>query len=249
MENLRKLRFVLFAGAPLSTEIGDLICSIKTRLLNADGQTEIGLLDQYRLDDEDYAYVDFGYNSNLELPHHSGDLYEAVTVQKPGFAHFQAGFIVDPTASEPRTRDLFSRHTDAAKSHLWIHRGRADQVIVLETGEKTNPTSMEALISTHQKVKSALVIGESSFQSALLVEPQKDVESDQEKFDLVEHIWPIIEDANRDCSAHGRVMKSHILFTEPGKPFIRTGKSKISRPPLLICTKTQLIEPKMVLMQ
>lgn len=231
-ENLRKMRFVIFAGAPLSTEIGDSIRS-KTRLLNAYGQTEIGLLDQYRPDDEDYAYVDFGYYSNIELQHHSGDLYEAVMIQKPGLEHFQAGFIVDPKASEIRTRDLFSRHPDTAKSHLWIHRGRVDQVIVFETGEKINPNSMEALISTHQKVKSALVIGEGRFQSALLVEPRKDVESDQEKSDLLEHIWPIIEEANRDCPAHGRVMKSHVLFTEPGKPFIRTGKSTISRPATL----------------
>lgn len=236
LENLRKLRFVIFAGAPLSTEIGDVVRS-RTRLLNAYGQTELGLMDEYRPDDEDYAYVEFGRLSNIELQHHSGDLYEAVMVKKPELAQFQAGFIADPEATEIRSRDLFARHPDPKKPNLFIHRGRADHVIVFETGEKINPTSMEALISTHQRVKSALVIGEGRFQSALLVEPRHPVETDKEKEELLEHIWPIIEDANRDCPAHGRVVKSHVLFTEPEKPFARTGKSTISRPATLALYK------------
>lgn len=227
-ENLRKLRFVIYAGAPLSTEVGDILRN-KTRLINSYGQTETGLLHQYRTDDEDYAYVDFGDLSNIELQHQSGDLYEAVMVRKEGLEIYQAGFIADPTINEIRTRDLFSRHPDPAKSNLWIHRGRVDDVIVFETGEKINPSSMEGLISSHQKVKSAIVIGEGRFQSALLIEPVNDVETIEERAALLESVWPIIEDANRDCPAHGRVMKSHVLFTQPRIPFVRTSKSNVNR--------------------
>jgi thioester reductase-like protein len=227
-ENLRKLRFVIYAGAPLSTEVGDLLRD-KTRLINSYGQTETGLLHQYRTDDDDYAYVNFGDLSNIQLQHQSGDLYEAVMVRKEGLEIYQAGFITDPEINEIRTRDLFSRHPDPAKSDLWIHRGRVDDVIVFETGEKMNPSSMEGLISSHQKVKSAIVIGEGRFQSALLIEPVNDVESLEERAALLESVWPIIEDANRDCPAHGRVMKSHVLLTQPRLPFVRTSKSNINR--------------------
>lgn len=105
-ENLRKLRFVIYAGAPLATEVGDIIRN-KTRLINSYGQTETGLLHQYRTDDDDYAYVNFGDLSNIQLQHQSGDLYEAVMVQKQGLEIFQAGFIADPKVDEIRTRDLF----------------------------------------------------------------------------------------------------------------------------------------------
>ena len=121
-ENLRKLRFVIYAGAPLPTEVGDMLRT-KTRLINSYGQTETGLLHQYRTDDDDYAYVDFGHLSNIQLQHHSGDLYEAVMVRKEGLEICQAGFIADPNINEIRTRDLFSRHPDPTKSDLWIHRG------------------------------------------------------------------------------------------------------------------------------
>ena len=76
-----------------------------------------------------------------------------------------------------------------------------DDVIVFETGEKMNPSSMEGLIGSHQKVKSAIVIGEGRFQSALLIEPVNDVETFEERASLLESVWPIIEDANRDCPA------------------------------------------------
>lgn len=227
-ENLRKLRFVIYAGAPLATEVGDIIRN-KTRLINSYGQTETGLLHQYRTDDDDYAYVNFGDLSNIQLQHQSGDLYEAVMVQKQGLEIFQAGFIADPKVDEIRTRDLFSRHPDPAKSELWIHRGRADDVIVFETGEKINPTSMEGLIGSHQKVKSVIVIGEGRFQSALLIEPVHDVATIEEKAALLKSLWPIIEDANRDCPAHGRVMQSHVLFSQPALPFIRTSKLNVNR--------------------
>jgi thioester reductase-like protein len=226
-ENLRKLHFIIYAGAPLSTVVGDSICD-KTRLVNVYGQTETGLTHQYLPDPEDYAYVGLGALSNFEFQHQSGDLYEPVMVRKQGLEKYQAGLIIDKTTAL-HTNDLFSRHPDPNKSDFWLHRGRADNIIVFENGEKINPTSMEELIETHPQVKSALVVGEGRFQSALLVEPVPDVESPEATAELLESIWPVVEEANKDCPAHGRVDKSHVLFARPGLPFPRTGKGTVRR--------------------
>lgn len=227
-ENLRKLKFFIFSGAPLSVELGDFLRS-KTRIFNSYGQTETGILNQLYTDDEDYAYVNFGPLSNIELQHHSDDLYEAVMVRKEGLEQYQGGFMVDPEAAEIRTRDLFSRHPDPAKGDLWIHRGRADDVIVFDTGEKINPASMESLIGSHGKVRSALVVGEGRFQSALLIEPVKDVQGQNATEALLEELWPTIEAANKDCPAHGQVVRNLVMFTKPGVPFVRSGKGSVRR--------------------
>lgn len=229
LENLRPLLFVIYGGAALSSEIGDKISS-RTRIVNTWGQTETGILDQLWVDDKDYNYVRLGPLSNIEFQHHADDVYEAVVVRKPGIEPFQAGFIIEPGAQELRTRDLFSRHPDPAKSDLWTHCGRVDDVIVFENGEKINPVSMEGLIATHLEVLGALVVGEGRFQSALLVEPKADDLSEPEaQKSLLERLWPIIEAANHDCPAHGRVVKEMVIFSTPGKPMVRTAKGSLIR--------------------
>lgn len=227
-EELKRLKFFIYGGAALPVEVGDRLRA-RTRIFNAYGQTETGLLHQYYVDDEDFAYVSFGPLSNMELQHHADDLYEAVMVKKPGLEQYQAGFLVEPQATEVRTRDLFARHPDPKKSDLWIHRGRADDVIVYETGEKMNPVSMESLISTHSAVQSALVIGEGRFQSALLIEPVQDIVTANDRVALLESIWPMIEAANNDAPAHGRVVKALVLFALPGIPFLRTAKESVRK--------------------
>ncbi|KAJ3549260.1 hypothetical protein NM208_g592 [Fusarium decemcellulare] len=227
-ENLGHLESLMHAGAHLSAEMCDLLRS-KTRLFNLYGQTETGVLHQLYVDEQDSAYVHFGSLSNIEFRHHSDDLYEAVVVRKEGLESYQGGFMVEPDLREVHMHDLFSRHPDPEKSGLWLHRGRADDVIVFETGEKINPASMERSIGTHPKVRSAMVVGEGRFQSALLVEPEKNIYDPAERKALIEMVWPMIEAASNDSPAHGRVVKELVYVTEPQKPFLRTAKGSVNR--------------------
>lgn len=47
---------------------------------------------------------------------------------------------------------------------------------------------------------------------------------------VIEKIWPSIEQANRDCPAHARIARTHILFATPEKPMLRAAKGTIQRP-------------------
>ena len=105
-----------------------------------------------------------------------------------------------------------------------------DDVIVLSNGEKFNPVSMEKIMEGHPLVSRALVVGQSRFQSALIVEPNWRLWSaDRPAKDLVEQIWPVVQEANHSCPAHGRVMKDKIAMSSKDKPFIVTPKGTVQR--------------------
>lgn len=66
------------------------------------------------------------------------------------------------------TKDLFKE--DPPNSGYWRHLGRNDDTLVMENGEKTNPTPMEHTISSSPLVKQCTVIGENRPCTAALVE-------------------------------------------------------------------------------
>ena len=88
---------------------------------------------------------------------------------------------------------------------------------------------MEGIISTHPAVKSAIIGGHGEFQAALLVEPKVHPATAKERQQLLQDIWPTIVQANRDCPAHGRIMKDFVLFTSSEKPMPRAGKDTVQR--------------------
>ncbi|KAI4155791.1 MAG: hypothetical protein LQ340_000766 [Diploschistes diacapsis] len=45
----------------------------------------------------------------------------------------------------------------------------------------------------------------------------------------MEDVWPSIKEANKDCPAHGRVMKDFIIPSNPEKPIPRAGKDAVQR--------------------
>lgn len=152
----------MFSGERLSDAVGENLRK-KTGLINFIGQTESGSLHQLLAADEDYMYIRFSPRANIEFHHHNEDLYEAVVVRKKGLERFQPAFMVFPELQELPMNDLFSRHPDPKKVDHWIHRGRADDTIVFETGEKINPVTMEQEFEKHPLVHSAMVVGEGRF--------------------------------------------------------------------------------------
>ncbi|KAF7886640.1 uncharacterized protein EAF01_011318 [Botrytis porri] len=77
-----------------------------------------------------------------------------------------------------------------------------------------------------------MVIGALRFQAALLIElvDQKSMTA-IERAEVIESIWPAIENANLTCPAHARIAKSHVLFTEPGRPILMSARGTIQRSP------------------
>ena len=87
--------------------------------------------------------------------------------------------------------------------------------------------AMEAVISAHPSVKSALMFGQGRFEAGILVEP---VGGDklQEK-NLLKGVWGANEKANHKSSGQGKIMEDFVMFTDSAKPTLRTGKGTVSR--------------------
>lgn len=220
LDALATIKFVIFAGAPLSQEVGDKISEV-TRIQTIIGSTEAGLIDSFVNEDgKDWNYFEWVSRSGVEMQPSSG-LYENVVMRKNN--GMQGAFWSFPEIEEWRTKDLYAQHP--TKPGLWQYRGRNDDVIVLSNGEKFNPISFEKLIEGHSGVKGALVVGQGRFQAGLILEPSKP--QDPETF--IDQIWPLVERANEDMAAHGRVWKSKIAIAKPNKPFERAPKGSIMR--------------------
>ncbi|CRG84906.1 hypothetical protein PISL3812_02079 [Talaromyces islandicus] len=226
VENLSRLKQVSFGGGPLPKEVGDLIAS-KTRLISSIGSTECGLLPMQLNDPEDWAYHSVSPLVKHEYRHVSGDLYEQVIVRDPELDVYQAVFGTFPELNEFSTKDLFSKHP--TKDNLWLHRGRADDIIVFSTGEKLQPVDIENKISANQAITGAIVIGTGRFQSSLLVEIVNPLQGQKTKEQLIDEIWPSVQEANKDTPTHGRIHKEMIIFTSPEKPMLRAAKGTVQR--------------------
>ncbi|TGO38906.1 hypothetical protein BHYA_0064g00020 [Botrytis hyacinthi] len=232
---VKNVDVLMYGGGDISQATGDKI-SKRLKLSMLIGSTESGVYPTVFPSDkwpsDDWKYFHFNPNAGIELRPHSEGRYEAVLIRNPDPEKVQPIFSVFPSLNEWETRDIYAPHPSIPD--IWIHSGRSDDIIVLLTGEKTNPVSMEQQIAHHPEVRAALVVGTHRFQTALLIELiSPHTLSTSERAEAIERIWPTIQEANQECPRHAKVAKSHVFFTSPEKPMERAGKGTIQRQPTL----------------
>ena len=230
-----RLETLLYAGGDVPQAFGDPVAS-RMQLVNIYGASEMGVPPAIRPSGTwppgNWKYVNIHPDTGVAFEHVSEDLYELCFVRNPRIESYQPVFKLYPDLQQYRSGDLFTRHP--SEPGLWKHQGRADDIIVFLTGEKTNPTTMEEHINGHREVRAALVAGAQRFQAALLIElATEETLSTSERAEALERIWPTIQEANKECPAHAIVDKSHILFVDPSKPMLRAGKGTVQRRPTL----------------
>ena len=226
LQNLRRLKAVIFGGGPLPREAGDVIRSV-TNIYSFMGSSEMYSVVTDLIDQEDWEYLAFNQMMGSQLRPHSVGLWELCLVRKPELELYQGIFSTFPALEEYHTNDLYSKH--ATKPGLWRYDGRADDVITLTNGEKLNPVKMEYLIGKHPNVAAAIVAGQARFQTALLVEAKNPPVTMSQREKLRQNLWPLIMEANKGCPAHGRLSRDLILFAHPAKPFPRSQKGTVQR--------------------
>ncbi|KAI4943374.1 putative NRPS-like protein biosynthetic cluster [Alternaria rosae] len=225
IEAMGKLEYVFFGGAPLASESGDKICRV-TNLITVIGSTEAFLTTTLLPSaPEEWGYFHWGAAAGVVMEPAGDDLYELVI--KPKDKRYQAIFHTFPEIDEWRTKDLFRRHP--SKPYLWKYSGRRDDIIVLSNGEKFNPVFTEKLLESYPWVKGALVVGQGKFQAGLLIEPDWSQTSTKDPSALIDHIWPMVEQGNREAPAHARIYQTKIAVAKDRKPFIRAAKGSIIR--------------------
>ena len=132
-------------------------------------------------------------------------------------------------------QDLLEVNPDAPATEFRI-AGRADDLIVLATGEKIRPTNIEAAVSDEPLVRAALAFGDGRFQIGLIVEAAAHVELDLSDVkavsEYVARIWPAVEHANGMADSHAEVTREMLVITTPHtKPLLRTPKGSVPRGP------------------
>ena len=225
-QSLQRLEYILYAGGPLPEHTGCMVSGL-THLANMYGSSELTMVPSEKLDAGDWQYFKWPTVAGVEMQPYGDDLHELFIRRNTQLADYQVIFISKPELKQYETNDLFSKHPN--KKGLWRFRGRKDDIVVYSSGEKFNPTSMEDAINGHPEVRSALVVGDGRFQSALLVESTSAPVDEAAKILLVDEIWPTIDHANEDAPAYARIFKDMVVITFPGKPFLRAGKGTVQR--------------------
>ncbi|KAJ6092951.1 hypothetical protein N7486_008240 [Penicillium sp. IBT 16267x] len=239
LECFKGLKSIEFGGAPLGPETGHRLRQC-TQLIPVIGTSEIGWIPAVvPQDGEDWGYFEWNDSYGVNMQSVGDGLYEMVILRNPNSRALQGIFHTFPDLEVYRTKDVYTQHS--TKPYLWKFNGRIDDVIVLSNGEKFNPTTMETIIEGHPLIAKAIVVGQSRFQAALLVEPNAGTpEMDSENF--IQEIWPTVQAANQTIAAHGRVMKSRIGIAPKGKTFERTPKGSLQRRSVLRNFETEINE-------
>ena len=224
---LQRLNFVAYVGGTLNKHIGNAL-STKIKLITCMGTTE-AMWYPFEVHDSsaDWQYIPISpYFGHIFRPHVEG-LSELIIQRNANCSLFQGVFSTFPKIDEYATSDLYERHP--TNQERWRCCGRKDDIICFNNAEKLNPVTMETIISGHVKVKHAIIGGQGQFQASLLIEPKVHPASLGEAEQFINDIWPIIKEANQDCPAHGRILRSFVLLTNPEKPLPTTAKGTVQR--------------------
>ncbi|OSD00953.1 acetyl-CoA synthetase-like protein [Trametes coccinea BRFM310] len=218
---MRQRRGFVFGGAPLNAAIGDALASQGVHLYPAYGMTEVGVISQtlepspgmdwsyWRLvQDKEFRFIPYGDNK-----------FELVVLSNPDMPLPIVNTKVDGRDGYA-TNDLVEPHP--TKPNYWRFYGRADEQIILNNGEKTNPLPLEKIINQDPHVKCSILFGSGKFHNGVLIEPKEQFAIDPSDFKQVEDfwnkIWPTIEYANEHAPQHSRIFKEMILITSPLRP-------------------------------
>jgi hypothetical protein len=224
---LQNLQFIVYGGGMLPEDIGDSL-SRKIRLLTLMGSCETALLPHHVPDDaEDWEYISLSPCLGHEFRYERDGLSNLIIVRNKIYELHQGVFSTFPQKEKHALGDLFEPHP--LRPDLWRFRARADDIISFTTAEKLNPSTMESTIQANPLVRSAVIGGQGQFQASLLVEPRIYPKDSVEEMDFINQIWPSIAQANRDCPAHGRIMKGFVMLTNPEKPLPRASKDTVQR--------------------
>ncbi|KAJ6492940.1 acetyl-CoA synthetase-like protein [Mycena vitilis] len=223
---------IFSAGAPLRQDVGDFLRNSGVPVQEAVGSTEVGPLTLFELSEEpaDWCYMvlNDAYQYLFKPRDSEGNLREMIVLP-----HKSTPCVINhwhPVGFA--TNDLWERHPDPKKSHLWRLVGRADDITVLSNGEKTNNKQLELLLCAPPLVAKAAIFGAGRFLNGAVISPPTPLcPYDPESISAyLEAVWPhITENVNRITPQHSQLVRPLVLVAAPTKPFVLTDKQTLNR--------------------
>lgn len=127
-----------------------------------------------------------------------------------------------------RTRDTFVKHPTIPDA--WKYLGRLDDRVTLFNGEKVLPVPYEHRVRQSELVQDCLVFGVGkAFPGLLIIPSQHAADKDHTAEELLDLLWPTIEDANQRAEQFGRVPREMVQIMPAGTEYPRTDKGTVIR--------------------
>lgn len=237
MEELTRLKHIGYGGGPMNPTAGAKLAQSLPHLMTMIGSTEGGFF-QMETTNNSAHWNAFNFSPlGHKMEEVEPGLFELVFPRTKVIDETYLFFHSFPDLNEYRTKDLFS--PAEGQPGWWVYRGRADNWIAMSNGLKFDPKTTEDIIGSHPDVDAVIVGGGRRFRLCLLIEldatcyPAEDFQSPEEEREwrqqMVNKVWPVIEEANHKAPKFGRVPKELILFTAKHQPFSRSPKGSIQR--------------------
>ncbi|KAF8129526.1 acetyl-CoA synthetase-like protein [Boletus edulis] len=231
IEVLKKIDTVTFGGGPLPAKVGQKLWTAGVQVSSGYGGTEFGvptmMADKQDVADGDWMWMRFAEDHHLRWVPQGDDTYELHILSTD---KHQMAIENIPDVKGYATSDVFVKHPT---KDMWKIVGRADDVIILASGEKTVPAPMEGVIGSSSLVQGVVMFGRERNQVGVLIEPRPehalDVNDEKAVAEFRNQIWPAIEEANKSSPAFSRIFKELILITSQDRPMSRTPKGTVQR--------------------
>lgn len=229
---LRKLKYVCYAGAPLSKASAKLLTPYVS-VLPAIGSTDAGgyfyeVVNKNSPDD--YDYVTFQPHAGAVLEPRVDDMYELVFEKNPECV-MQPVFDTHPDIDKFYTKDLWVEHP--TKKNQWKIVGRTDDYLFVQNGDGLYVATLEPILEEDSDVKSALLVGQGRPVPLILVElnssSQHKMKSEAGRRELLASLRSFVDSANELCHKMVKLDPELVVFAEADKPFPRTVKDTVSR--------------------
>lgn len=229
-----KVSMIGFGGGPLSPQAAAILTR-HFRVVGMYGTTETGVFAKMHLSG---AWDAGSWNSFMFHPDEGmdfrpvvgqGDSHEAVVVRNLDPEKEQTIFKLYPDLKEYSTRDLFK--PDAERPGFWLYQGRLDDILILSTGETVNPVGYEHMVSSHELISLATMIGTNLPRPALLVEmvhPDEAADPAEE-----DHVWRLVEEANSAFPPQASIIRSHMIILRGQDRLPRSPKGSVQRKKVL----------------
>ncbi|ETW75335.1 hypothetical protein HETIRDRAFT_461285 [Heterobasidion irregulare TC 32-1] len=233
VSHLAKLKRLLWCGGPLSKDAGDALAANGVFVTPYYAATETGGMSCFVLEQPlgpDWEY--FKISSHCEpvfLPQDDDSgAFEAVFMERSTHTPSVFNATIDGRKGFA-TGDLLIPYPRLAGYYKVL--GRADDQIMLSTGEKTNPAPIEKILVKHPLVANAVIFGRGRFQNGVIIDPTPGHHIDPEDTEALaqfrREIWPVVEEANAWAPSHSRLFREAslmIILSSPSKPFSFTPK-------------------------
>ncbi|KAF9497912.1 acetyl-CoA synthetase-like protein [Pleurotus eryngii] len=232
---------LLFYGALLNKDIGDMMTRKGVSIFNLYGCAEVGIISPIIPWHSSLDWEYFTVSNQMEwklIPNGLGQnrlaimptLYHTPLVVNDKVDGKDATFTDDLFIAHPTKRGYFKLF------------GRVDDQIEHATGEITNPVPIENLLNQDPHIRASVIFGHGQFNLGVMVDPTQSFDPHDVK-QLAEFrnaIWPTIERVNKIAPRHSHLLKEMILIALPTKPLEYTAKNTARRQRIIAHYKAEI---------